>query len=312
MTTASVVTAAVSTTCLVPSRSQRSRGELLEFRPLRPSRLHQSSSGRLLAVSQAQWDGVSRGRIYTTTLRHKKSWKCSSDPQNSETDSSDATDVSTSGPPNCCNDATGQGSPGASVVENAAASSPGNSSKPEFESFGPGKRGNQLVAVASVTIAVGLFALGRVGGATPNLPQLAAQSTPYEEALVNGRPTVVEFYADWCEVCREMAKDVYVVEQEYKDKINFVMLNVDNTKWEGELDEFGVEGIPHFAFLDGRGNEEGNIVGRLPRKILKENLAALARGDTTIPHSRVVGKFSDADSRQAPPVVEPRSHGQLS
>ena len=46
------------------------------------------------------------------------------------------------------------------------------------------------------------------------------------------------------------------------------MLNVDNTKWEQELDEFGVEGIPHFSFLDNNGNEEGNIVGRLPRQYL--------------------------------------------
>ncbi|XP_056859583.1 plant-specific TFIIB-related protein PTF2-like [Raphanus sativus] len=29
-----------------------------------------------------------------------------------------------------------------------------------------------------------------------------------------------------------------------RDKVHFVMLNVDNTKWEQELDEFGVEGIP--------------------------------------------------------------------
>ncbi|KAJ7944369.1 Thioredoxin-like protein, chloroplastic [Quillaja saponaria] len=77
-----------------------------------------------------------------------------------------------------------------------------------------------------------------------SLKDLSAAALPYEEALSNGKPTVVEFYADWCEVCRELAPDVHKVEQQYKDRVNLVMLNVDNTKWEQELDEFGVEGIP--------------------------------------------------------------------
>lgn len=57
------------------------------------------------------------------------------------------------------------------------------------------------------------------------------------------------------------------------------MLNVDNTKWEQELDEFGVEGIPHFAFLDKEGNEEGNVVGKLPRQYFLDNVVALSSGD---------------------------------
>nr|KJB30779.1 hypothetical protein B456_005G159300 [Gossypium raimondii] len=105
-------------------------------------------------------------------------------------------------------------------------------------------------------------------------------------ALSNGKSTVVEFYADWCEVCRELAPNIYKVEQQYRDRVNFVMLN------------FGVEGIPHFAFLDKNGNEEGNVAGKLPRKYLQENVDALARGEASVPHASVVGQYSSAESRK--------------
>ncbi|KAI6695317.1 hypothetical protein NL676_023027 [Syzygium grande] len=141
----------------------------------------------------------------------------------------------------------------------------------------PNKSFNKRIAVVSALAAVGLFLSGRLDFGV-SLKDLTVAALPYEEALANGKPTVVEFYADWCEVCRELAPDIYKVEQQYKDRVNFVMLNVDNTKWEQELDEFGVEGIPHFAFLDRKGNEEGNVVGKLPRQYLLENVDALARG----------------------------------
>ncbi|XP_071695975.1 thioredoxin-like protein HCF164, chloroplastic [Rutidosis leptorrhynchoides] len=172
----------------------------------------------------------------------------------------------------------------------------------------PNKSLNRRIAVVSVVGAVGLFLSGRLDFGV-SLKDLSAAALPYEEALSNGKPTVVEFYADWCEVCRELAPDVYKVEQQYRDKVNFVMLNVDNTKWEQELDEFGVEGIPHFAFLDGNGNEEGNVVGKLPKKYLLENVDALATGKQSIPHARVVGQFSSAEARKVHQVADPRSHG---
>ncbi|XP_020217396.1 thioredoxin-like protein HCF164, chloroplastic [Cajanus cajan] len=172
----------------------------------------------------------------------------------------------------------------------------------------PTKDVNNKIAVVSTLAALGLFLSTRLDFGV-SLKDLSAIAMPYEEALSNGKPTVVEFYADWCEVCRELAPDVYKVEQQYKDRVNFVMLNVDNTKWEQELDEFGVEGIPHFAFLDREGNEEGNVVGRLPRQYLLENVDALASGQASVPHARVVGQYSSAEARKVHQVVDPRSHG---
>ncbi|XP_010437288.1 PREDICTED: thioredoxin-like protein HCF164, chloroplastic [Camelina sativa] len=196
--------------------------------------------------------------------------------------------------------------------ENSAASkevesSSSSSSSPGFPET-PNKDINRRVAAVTVIAALSLFVSTRLDFGI-SLKDLTASALPYEEALSNGKPTVVEFYADWCEVCRELAPDVYKIEQQYKDKVNFVMLNVDNTKWEQELDEFGVEGIPHFAFLDRKGNEEGNVVGRLPRQYLVENVNALAAGKQSIPHARAVGQYSSAEARKVHQVTDPLSHG---
>ncbi|XP_020700580.1 thioredoxin-like protein HCF164, chloroplastic [Dendrobium catenatum] len=194
------------------------------------------------------------------------------------------------------------------VVANFGEDNGANISQSELFPALPNKSINRRIALTSTVAAFGLFLSSRLEFGI-SLKDLSSAAVPYEEALLNGKPTVVEFYADWCEVCRELAPDIYKVENQYKDRVNFVLLNVDNTKWEQELDEFGVEGIPHFAFLDRNGNEEGNIVGRLPKKYLLENVEALAKGEPSVPHARMVGQYSSAESRKVYQVTDPRSHG---
>ena len=70
-----------------------------------------------------------------------------------------------------------------------------------------------------------------------------------EIAFKNNKPTFIEFYAEWCEVCKEMAPKVYALKEEYEKDINFVFLNVDNQKWDSYIRKFDVNGIPQVNLL---------------------------------------------------------------
>jgi thiol:disulfide interchange protein len=85
-----------------------------------------------------------------------------------------------------------------------------------------------VLAVGAMVLAVALFLGVRAQQSAVSLASLAAQSVPLEVALANDRPTMIEFYADWCQTCQQMAKDLQSLEAGYRQKMNFVFLNVDN------------------------------------------------------------------------------------
>ena len=171
---------------------------------------------------------------------------------------------------------------GDALVVSAGEDSPTAPPPPPPDEGPPGK----AIAGAGFAVGVALFAFSSLGGA-PTLASLENDAIPLDVALRNGRPTVLEFYADWCEVCKESAPVVYDVEKKFGEKINFVMLNIDNTKWGGEIDQYGVDGIPHIVFLDDEGKSEGMVVGKFPKQVLEANVAALSEGKTSLPYAKV-------------------------
>ena len=134
---------------------------------------------------------------------------------------------------------------------------------------------NLLIVLVAVALSVALFLGLQTDSSAVSLTSLAEKSTPLEVAMSNGKPTLMEIYANWCGSCQAMAPDIAQLEKEYDKSVNFVMLNVDNTKWLPEILQYRVDGIPHFVFSGSNGKAIAQTVGKQPYDIMSSNLEAL-------------------------------------
>lgn len=188
----------------------------------------------------------------------------------------------------------------------------GSNSAPESEQDGllfAAQLRNLLIALVAIVLSASVFFGLRTQTPTGALTALAESAVPLEVALSNDKPTLIEFYANWCTVCQAMAADVSELETQYADRVNFVMLNVDNTKWLPEMLHYQVDGIPHFVFLTAQSQSIANTIGEQPYAIMADNLEALI-AELPLPHVQVGHASSvEAPLTSSSGADNPRSHG---
>jgi len=76
-------------------------------------------------------------------------------------------------------------------------------------------------------------------------------------AKADGRPVMIDFFADWCAACKELDRLTYVDAAVVAESARFMLVKVDGTNDEASLDalyeRFGVKGLPTVAFVGGDG-----------------------------------------------------------
>ena len=163
-----------------------------------------------------------------------------------------------------------------------------------------------VLLIAIVTILLILFR-NLFFQSTYLLKSFGELSVDPEIAFKNNKPTFLEFYAEWCEVCKEMAPKVSTLKKEFENDINFVFLNVDNQKWDNYIRKFEVNGIPQVNLFDKKGNLISTFIGKQEEIKMRESLAYI-EGETKSNEEIINNEFSSIKQNKNN-EVNPRSHG---
>ena len=127
-----------------------------------------------------------------------------------------------------------------------------------------------------------------------------------EIAFNNNKPTFLEFYAEWCEVCKEMAPKVSALKEEYEKDINFVFLNVDNQKWNNYIRKFNVNGIPQVNLFDRDGNLITTFIGKQEELTIRDSINKLDKAKSRDEFlNNEFSVFKENKNHE----VNPRNHG---
>jgi len=139
------------------------------------------------------------------------------------------------------------------------------------------KRRNLIVAVVSFMLAIGNYGWQYTHPVTPIqlLVQMERSSSPVEVIGNNNKPSVVDFWAPWCENCRYMAPTLYQIEESYKDRVNFVSVNGDDPNAWQLIEKFGVDAIPHLALVESDGTVDTALIGIVPKEYLTKDIDVL-------------------------------------
>lgn len=93
------------------------------------------------------------------------------------------------------------------------------------------------------------------------------------EVLKSETPVLVDYWAEWCGPCKMMAPVLDEVAVEYKDKMKFAKLNIDDNP--NTPPKYGIRGIPTLMLFK-NGKVEATKVGAISKSqlsaFLDENL----------------------------------------
>jgi len=138
---------------------------------------------------------------------------------------------------------------------------------------------------------------------------VVTERTFEQDVLMSELPVLLEFSAEWCGPCKQMAPDLLALARELEGKAKVVTLDIDKSP--NIPRQMGVQSVPTFVVFHG-GRPVGGKVGAMRKAELRGLLEPyLPRAEGAIRPEELVqllqaGRVSVVDTREAP--VFQRAH----
>jgi thioredoxin:protein disulfide reductase len=149
---------------------------------------------------------------------------------------------------------------------------------------GPGRE-RALKAAGLVLLLSGIvYGTGAAGARERARAREFAWLHSWDEAVATaraqGRPMIVDFWADWCAACKELDRTVWSDPSVRAEAARFVPVKLDGTTESDAFDalaeRFGVVGLPTVVLLDPHGREvPGRVLGAVPSSEMLSHLRAV-------------------------------------
>ncbi len=111
----------------------------------------------------------------------------------------------------------------------------------------------KILITLGIIIAVAVSSVVGLAYAAINAPKHPSDykiGITYQKALESEKPMVALFYVDWCGYCMRFMPKFKTLSGNYKNKFNFVMINVEAPENAAIVEDVGIAGFPTVYILD--------------------------------------------------------------